>query len=254
MPTGLGVNLGMGAPNLTAGEGGGATSMACGFSSGSRMTPGKSPPGPILSSGGVGRSGYTGVVDWPPEPEELAAAAESAPPRPRAAIPPTVKAAASRKVNTTLSAECGKGGGFSGRYAPVAMESEVRIAVLRANRAAARYQYCQSIATRPAGAVNDPIRTGAEFHERKAVSGPPAWNRNIGSMRAGSVRPMGDLIAPHWETRCRVALATRKRLTANAAAPGAVRRTMAGANHMAAAEERNEKQITPGRSASETTT
>ena len=76
--------------------------------------------------------------DWPAGSEESEAASDPVPPLPRTAMAPVVRAAASRKVHTTLSAECGNAGGFSGRYAPVEMESDVRIAVLRASSTAAR--------------------------------------------------------------------------------------------------------------------
>jgi hypothetical protein len=104
----------------------------------------------MLSSRGAAGSVSGDVADSPPWPEPPEAASDPEPLLPRAEIPPRVSNAASRKVHTTLNAECGKAGGFPGRYAPVAMDSDVRIAVLRANRAAARNGCAQSIATKPA--------------------------------------------------------------------------------------------------------
>ena len=60
-------------------------------------------------------------------------------------------------------------------------------------------------------------------------------------------------MTPHREISCRVAFATKKRLTAKAPANGVDSSTMAGANHIAGAEVRNEKRAARGRCASETT-
>src|ERR1035438_9742114 len=61
---------------------------------------------------------------------------------------------------------------------------------------------------------------------------------SAGSVRVGSIRWVGDSMTPHWEISCRVAFATKKRLTANAPDKGVDSSTMAGANHIAGAEVR----------------
>src|ERR1700683_186730 len=127
-----------GAPNSRGGAGTGTRSVVLGFKAGNRITPGKSPPNPIFSLRGAAACVAPCAPDWAAGSEESEAASDPAPCLPRAEIPPNVRAAASRKVHTTLSAECGKAGGFPGRYAPVAMESDVKIAVLTASRTAAR--------------------------------------------------------------------------------------------------------------------
>jgi hypothetical protein len=71
--------------------------------------------GPMRSSEDVGRSGYAGAADWPSEPDEPAAASDPEPLAAQNETPPMVRVAASRNVVTTLSAECGKVGGFPGR-------------------------------------------------------------------------------------------------------------------------------------------
>ena len=76
---------------------------------------------------------------------------------------------------------------------------------------------------------------------------------SAGSAGDGWITWVGESTMPHWAIRCRVAFATRKMLTAKAAAKGRDKSTMAGANHMAGAEVRKEKRAVDGRSASETT-
>jgi hypothetical protein len=138
------------APSARDGEGTGATSVVWGSNTGNRITPGKSPPNPVLSLVRAAACLADCVPDWPPGSEESEGASGPAPPLPRTAIAPVVRAAASKKVHTTLSAECGKLGGLPGRYAPVEMESDVRIAVLMASSTAARNWWRQSKATKPA--------------------------------------------------------------------------------------------------------
>ncbi len=139
-----------------------------------------------------------------------------------------------------------------GRCAPVTMASELRIAVLVARNIAASSGWRQSIATMPACAVNEHISTVAQSREKKAASPAAAWNGRV-SPRSGWRRWMGDSMRTHRDARTPAAWETKIRLTTKAAGEGMDSRMMAGANHIAGADERTEKRITAGISTNDTT-